>query len=209
MIINKSKNKKGFTLIETLVSLALFSVVLVITGGVTVSIININKKNQAISTVVSNLNYSIDSMIRDIKTGYSYRCNYNGPVFTVDALKSSPKNPGVCLDGLTLISTISGNDVVITYKIITPVEGSGYIQKTVYSVDGSINYSITDKTNVDITGLFFDIKTPLPLDDSSGGLKGQPSVFVSIKGKSGAEDVEASDFFVQTYISQRLLNLTN
>ena len=41
--MNKPRRQGGFTLIETLVSLTLFTVVLVIAGGTVVSVIDINK----------------------------------------------------------------------------------------------------------------------------------------------------------------------
>jgi len=207
-----SKNNKGFTLIETLVSLALFSIVLVITGGVIVSIIQVNKKNQAVSSVVNNLNYSIDSMIRDIKTGYLYKCEYVGQK-TIVALKSSTDELTNKCDSLTLISTISGQDVVVQYDFVIPEEGNSYIEKTVYNEGGvSSPYSITDKMNVNITDLNFFVNSPDSLDTASttpGVSYGQPSVFVSIKGVAGSEDVNVSKFFIQTFISQRLINLTD
>lgn len=211
MLKNNIKNEKGFTLVETLVSLSLFSVVLLITGGVIVSIIGINRKNQAISSVVSNLNYSIDSMIRDIKTGYAYRCDYSGS-YTVDAVKKSSGASKKCETSLTLISTISGVDTVVSYElVITNNSDNNYIRKTIYSDGGGIppQYSITDKINVNIDQLIFDVNIPASLDKDTVSLKGQPSVFVVIKGKSAAQNVDASSFYVQTYISQRLPNLTN
>ena len=209
MLKNNVKNEKGFTLVETLVSLSLFSVVLLITGGVIVSIIGINRKNQAISSVVSNLNYSIDSMIRDIKTGYAYRCDYEG-INTVDEVKKTLGVSKKCDHSLTLISTISGTDTVVKYELIPSPDNNNYIQKTTYNIPAEsipAQYAITDKVNVNIDKLVFDVKIPAALDQS--GIYGQPSVFVVIKGESGAENVEASAFFVQTFISQRLPNLTN
>ncbi len=213
-IFKKTKKNvsRGFTLIETLVSLALFTTVLIIAGGTIVSVIDINKKNQAISSVVNNLNYSIDSMIRDIKTGYLYKCDYEG-TFTVSALKLDPlKREGECLTDLTLISTITGQDVVVKYKLIPKTgDQNGYIEKTVYKTDGSGDlYNITDKINVNVDSLKFTVINPNALDDiSETVLPGQPSVGVVIKGSAGNQSIEVSNFYVQTFISQRLLNLTN
>jgi prepilin-type N-terminal cleavage/methylation domain-containing protein len=208
----KNKLKKGFTLIETLVSLALFSIVLVITGGVIVSVLDINKKNQLVSNVVSNLNYSIDSMIRDIKTGYLYKCDYIG-LTTVAGLKadiSTITTGGSICANITLISTTTGQDVVVKYELIQPPDSNWYIQKTIYPTSGGIvsSYSITDKTNVNIKDLYLYITNHKSLDEVSGPY-GQPSVFVSIKGSAGDETLEASKFFVQTFISQRLINITD
>jgi prepilin-type N-terminal cleavage/methylation domain-containing protein len=214
-IINK-QFKSGFTLIETLVSLALFSIVLVIVGGTIVSIIDINKRNQLISAVVNNLNYSIDSMVRDIKTGYLYKCNYTES-FTMKGLKDSlNKGEDSCDNdkGLTLISTISGVDTVVNYKWKTVEGGNGYLEKTVYENETGVAsaYSITDKNNVNIESVKFTVTNPdaLDCDDTDGECEyGQPAVFVVIKGKAGNQTIEVSRFYVQTFISQRVVNITD
>jgi len=212
----KKHNNRGFTLIETLVSLTLFTVVLVMAGGTIVSVIDINKRNQAISSVVNNLNYSIDSMVRDIKTGYLYKCGYGGGNI-IDELKSS-NNKGECDPGnsVTLISTISGIDTVVKYEFVPASGGNGYINKTVYPVGGSeASYSITDTNNVNITDVKFSVKNPDSLDcleknsNPNNCVVGQPSVAVVIKGMAGNQQIEVSKFYVQTFISQRLINVTD
>src|SRR3989344_9617277 len=72
----KSQPEKGFTLVETLVALGLFAMVMVVAVGIILSVISSNRQNQAVNVVVNNLNYSIESMVRDIKTGFAYRCYY-------------------------------------------------------------------------------------------------------------------------------------
>lgn len=207
-ILFPAQKNNGFTLIETLISLALFSVVLVISGGVIVSVIDLNKKNQTVSAVVNNLNYSIDSMVRDIKTGYLYKCDYNSAM-TIDALKAdTSKREGACTQSLTLVSTISGTDMVVKYEFKNPVGANGYIEKTIYKDAVANIYSITDKNNVKIDTVTFAVKNPDALD-VEGGSHGQPSVFVVIKGTAGNDQIEASKFYVQTYISQRLINVTD
>ncbi len=214
---NKNINKriKGFTLIEILISLALFSFVLMISGSVIVSVIDINKRGQAVSSVVNNLNYSIDSMIRDIKTGYLYKCNsgITGTI-NVSVLKSSNEK-GDCDNGGTnimLISTISGVDTVVKYEFIHKTDTvNGYIKKTIYKddVDIPLSYSITDKVNVNIENMYFRVKNPDSLECSGVCSYGQPSVFLSVKGLAGNTSLDASKFFLQTFISQRLINLTD
>ncbi len=215
--INKKHSKKGFTLIETLVSLALLAMILVISGGTVVSVLDINKRNLAISSVVNNLNYSIDSMIRDIKTGYMYKCNYSGINTIVEIKKYFNDNPGnksECDAGnsITLISTISGIDTVVKYELSDNTTGNKYIKKTVYGASGGPStYSITDNNNVNIESLKFRVRNPDALDCVTSGscTYGQPSVAVSIKGKAGNLSIEVSNFYLQTFISQRLIHLTD
>ncbi len=216
--ISKKNYHKGFTLIETLVSLALFSVVLVIAGGTVVSVIDVNKRNQAISSVVNNLNYSIDSMIRDMKTGYLYKCEYTGGN-TVGSLKDDVDIAGThnnCLDkqSVTLVSTISGQHAVVKYEFVDPADGSnGYIEKTVYDELTGVatgKYGITDKNNVRIEDVSFGVKTPDALEcEGPDCVYGQPSISIIIKGMAGSQQIEVSKFYVQTFVSQRLINITD
>jgi hypothetical protein len=182
-------------------------------GGTTASVINVNKRNQAISAVVNNLNYSIDSMVRDIKTGYLYKCDYTNDTPTIGDLKlaNEPTVNDVCGNHLTLISTISGIDTVVRYELIEPISGTnGYIQKTVYAANGSPNvYNITDKINVNIDSLKLTVNNPDALDVTLSSNKGQPSVAVIIKGQAGGQNIDSSNFYIQTFISQRLLNLSD
>ncbi len=214
---NKLINKnKGFTIIETLVSLTLFTIVVVILGGVIVSVIDINKKNQTISNVVNNLNYSIDSMIRDIKTGYAYTCQDLTYFTTTELLKVNNSEQCPKSSQITLISTISGKEVVVRYEFVDGDEDSNnYIKKTTYNSEGGeiSNYSITDISNVNIENLRFKMVvdySPLSCTSENGSTcnYGQPNVFVLIKGSAGDKDLESSKFFVQTFISQRKLNLS-
>jgi len=67
-----NKAKGGFTILEMLVAIAIFSVVMTMAME---SILNINdaqKKIESFRTVSDNLNFALDAMSREIRTGYSY-----------------------------------------------------------------------------------------------------------------------------------------
>jgi len=73
-IQNFSKTKKvlpckknGFTLIEMLVAVSLFVFVMLIGVGVLLSIIDANRKARALSSVMNNLNFALESMSRNIR----------------------------------------------------------------------------------------------------------------------------------------------
>jgi prepilin-type N-terminal cleavage/methylation domain-containing protein len=63
------KTAKGFTLIELLVAIGIFSVVVIIVAGAITSVISANRQAQVITSVVNNLNFTLESMTRAIKTG--------------------------------------------------------------------------------------------------------------------------------------------
>lgn len=217
-IVQKNK-QRGFTLVEALVSLAIFSVVMVTAVGIILAVITSNKRNQAINSVVNNLNYSIESMVRDVKTGFSYKCNYS-PISpqTVSDFKSEPANcDGTPIGNIALISTISGTgEKIVKYEYKLPVGGqTGYIEKTIYTEIGGIVstavYPLTDRINIDIRAMSFTTDPGSALYDSTGTILNpsplQPSVALLIKGTAKVNAINISDFFIQTLISQRLPNL--
>ena len=59
----------GFTLIEMLVAVALFSIVLMIAMGSIMTIVDVNRKSQSLTTVMNDLNFSLENMTRTITTG--------------------------------------------------------------------------------------------------------------------------------------------
>lgn len=209
------QKKKGFTLIEALVSLGIFSIVVVAATGVILSIISSNKKNQAISSVVNNLNYSIESMVRDIKTGYRYKCSFIG-AGTDLLLENYKLDSGTCgtlgqeSPDITLVSTISGKEQIVRYELVNDGD-KAYIKKTLYTESGGTvtpsSYALTDTKNISIEKLRFFIKTPPSVIPKQEGIfPGQPSVQLILKGTAKVNQINISDFFIQTFISQRLPN---
>lgn len=210
--------QRGFTLVETLVSLAIFAVVMVTATGIILSVITSNKRNQAVNSVVNNLNYSIESMVRDIKTGFSYKCDYTQATNqTLSEFKALPHNcTSASIDNLTLVSTINGTvEKIVRYQFKQPAgEETGYIEKTIYTESGgsvtSAVYPLTDRINIDIRSMSFTVNPGSPLYDAVGATSpspSQPSVNLLIKGTAKVNAINISDFFIQTLISQRLPNL--
>ncbi len=63
------KKEKGFTLVELLVSIAIFSIVMVVILGAVITIMDANRKARSLSLIMNNLDLAIESMTRSIKTG--------------------------------------------------------------------------------------------------------------------------------------------
>lgn len=74
VMFKKKKKKTGFTLIETMISITLFSAVMTIAIGALMIIIDASKKAKTIQSVVNNLNIVIEGMSREIRVGYDYSC---------------------------------------------------------------------------------------------------------------------------------------
>lgn len=68
----------GFTLIEMIVALAVFSVIVTISIGALLTLIATNQQLQAEQSVMTNLSFALDSMTREIRTGTRYFCGAGG-----------------------------------------------------------------------------------------------------------------------------------
>lgn len=210
----KNDRQKAFTLVEMLVSVGLFLVVMTIVLGAVLAIIDGNKKTQAINSVSNNISSAVESMIRDMKTGYKYRCNVaiEFPLSGSELAAGSPCDASAAIQNITFISTISGKPRPVQYVREVDATGRGTIVKffcpantpnpEVNCWNGTSYFRRLNVTSpdIDVTKMDFYVKVPTPNTDQS-------SIFAQIKGTASINKTSASDFTVQTFISQRLLNI--
>ncbi len=108
----RAPKARGFTLLEMLVSLALFSTVMVIVGTAYLNLINLDRQTRATNDVVNNLSFSVDSMARAIRTGTTYACspgdsNGNGTCSTFSFYDSTGCFQTYTLQSGNIMSTIT------------------------------------------------------------------------------------------------------
>lgn len=65
-------SQKGFTLVEMVVSLGVFSLVMVVAMGAFLKITEVNKRAQNIKNAVNNINFTLEAMSRELRTGSEY-----------------------------------------------------------------------------------------------------------------------------------------
>jgi prepilin-type N-terminal cleavage/methylation domain-containing protein len=192
---------RGFTLIEMIIAVGLFAVVMTTALGIILSFIEDNKKSQAINSVVNNVNFAIDSMIRDIKTGYHYEQGTTIPATNSVTLIS------------TLYSSSDFDDDVdekqVTYRYNTNVGDANYhkLEKQVCPSSGPGTFSCSGIGFLPITSSDVDIERVSFYVDPGSPKVRQPSVFMTIEGTSKVNTNGAADFSIQTLIAQRLLNI--
>lgn len=181
--------ENGFTLIEVLVSIALFTVVLTISMGTILVISDSNKKARSLMTVMTNLNFAVDSMTRSFKVGE------NPSLF----------DDGDCLNGFKTTeydyAGAEGSKRDVTYCFAE--SGSepnvrGRITKRVVSssADETVDFTPPD---VDIDHLSFYISGTTPLN--------QPILYINMEGTVKINEKISSNFSIQTSVSQRKLNI--
>lgn len=185
-MIKSNYNKKGFTLIEMLVSVAIFSIVLMVAMGAILTIIDANKKAQTLSSIMNNLNFSVDSITRTIKTGVDPVLVSNS--ITVDAID------------------LTRNDFArrkITFTRQTTKDGKGRI---VRKIDDGPPVPIT-APEIDITKLSFQLIGASDPPSNAAAPFDQPRTLLSLEGTFKVSEKIESTFAIQTTISQRRLNL--
>lgn len=67
-------HQKGFTLIEMIVSIAIFTIVALVAVGALLKIIDANKVSQSQQTVINSMDFTLESMSRELRTGSNYYC---------------------------------------------------------------------------------------------------------------------------------------
>ena len=174
---------EGFTLIELLTSVALFSVVMIITMGAILGIFEANRKSDSLKTVMDNLNLAVESMSREIRFGSNYHCG--GGTLTV------PQN---CSTGGTQVSFLSSEGVQIAYRI-----NNARIEK---SVDGGNNYIAITAPEIAIEDLtYYVIGAGVAPANTIA-----PKVLIKIRGVAGTKEKTKSDFTLQTLVTQRKID---
>lgn len=75
MILRDKNNKKsGFTLIEMMVAIAVFSIVMVTAMSALLNVIDANNKAKAIKTAINNISFALEGISKDMRVGTEYTC---------------------------------------------------------------------------------------------------------------------------------------
>lgn len=191
--------QKGFSLIELLVSVALFTVVLTIAIGALMVLISANVKAQNIQDAVSNIQFSLDSMAREIRTGNGYYCTSGGET-TGDYKVVQDCNKGTYLSIVEGGKSLSAGAVNrrIAYRYNTAA------QSVERKIGNGSWISLTSNT-VSITSMHFNVTNSANREDGGNSL--QPNVTIYINGMVTSVGDTSTNFTLQTTVTQRTLDL--
>jgi len=174
----------GYTLLELIVSLGIFSMVILVVMGAYITLISLDRQARANNQLAASLSFAVESMARSMRTGSAYACNAN---------TSSPN----CSSGGTSISFLDTQNQTITYRL----KNDGSIgQCTGSPCTDSTAISLTDH-RIDITSLRFYVRG-VGIGDVT-----QPNVTFVVAGTMTTEGGEVSTFSIQTGATQRLIEL--
>ena len=180
----------GISLIETLVALALFSIVSVISISTLLSLVDANRKAQSLKSVMTNLNFALDGMVRTIATGRHYFCH--------DSINPTSQQVQDCPDGAQRLILTDDTPERVGYRL----NGSTIERQLPF---GTGTWMPLTASEVAITDMQFYVTGS---DPGFGGASdpAQPTVTVLIRGSVGGTRDTDTEFNIQTTVTQRLLD---
>ena len=181
---DNTKFKKGFTLVEMIVSIGLFTIVLFISSSAFLAVLNADRKSRFTRIATDSLNISLEDMARRIKTGSAYYCG--DKVIGMSSLTN------------TLDCVSGGPTIVFTEQDGTTRTFYNFEGTTIKRQRGPLEISVVPP-EITINKLTFTVKGS-DINDSV-----QPSVTILIDGTTTGKI--SSHFKVQTTVTQRAYDI--
>lgn len=182
-----SSGARGFTLIEMLVSVALFAIVMAVSATSLISVVQANRKAEAVSTAMSNLNFALDTISRSIRMGSNYRC---------DTTRS--ETPVDCASGGTAITFEEHDGEFGDPSDQTTFQLNGSHLEWRYKGGPTFQQMTADDISISSFKVYV---TGSSLTDNA-----QPMVRIVMTGTVGTDPRTKSTFSIETAATQRLLD---
>lgn len=199
MLTNFTDKQNGFTLIEVLVSLSIFTVVVTISVSVLYSLIDANARSRNSQSVATNLSFMLDSMTREIRTGADYYCVTSASAALPTGLNDSSTQDCTQGNGVALSFNEGGESLTrdassrrIAYRL-----NEGVLQRRL----GNGAWLDLTADDVVVEKLQFKVLGASAADNLA------PVAIVYISGAVGDEIATRDEFDIQTTITQRLLDI--
>lgn len=170
-----------------MVSVGIFTVVMVIALGSLLSISASDRKAETLKSVMNNLNFALDSMSRSIRTGSTYNCAGSGD----------------CASGGTSLSYTDANNTAVVYKFESSdrtlcQQANGQVGCIARSTNGGSTFLSITAPEVVITDFKFYVF------GSVSGDSYQPKVSITLSGQVQVSTTQSSKFNIQTTVTQRI-----
>lgn len=198
--LHKKSRQSGFTLIEMIVSLGIFTVVAVVAIGALLKVMDANRKSINLKNATNNINFALESMSREMRVGRNYSCTNTTSV-------TIPLDSSICNvsdSNWTIAFTSSKKNILGTCNLIYAYRFD--------KVNTKLEKAQQDSTTSDCTSPvsnFSDLtSSSIKITDSivrvDNAIKKQPYIFIFLKGYSGVKEKDKVDFSIQTSVSQRI-----
>ena len=188
----KITSEHGFTIIELIVSVALFIVVTLISVGALLNIVGVNKKAQSVKSVINNINFVMEGMSKNVRFGTTYHCEsvVGG---SVPPNLDTPKDCAVSSGNFFAYELTEGDRADLGDQVVYRLNGT-QIEK---SADGGSTFLGLTAPEVKISELSFFVKGAPAFDNL------QPRVVIIVRGIVNFSERSKTEFNLQTTVSQR------
>lgn len=197
--------QKGFTLVEMIVSLAIFAIVAVVAVGALLKVTDANKKSQTLKTAINNLNFALESMSREMRVGANYAAGSAIGDIRYDGATNVVEKQGGYIS--------AGNPWVVAFNTSKTVDdGSGGVCNLINAYRYDPTAKTIMKAEQEACGgeLVFHqlvsqdvVITESILNVISSDLV-RPKAFFWFKGYTGEKERNKTEFELQTTVSQRV-----
>ena len=189
--LNTHKKTKGFTLVEIMVSVAIFTIIITVGIGSLVSVVRAYEVSQKEKKVHDGLNYALEAMAREVRLGKDYYpdANPNG------------SDQGAIGDGIgtSIGFNAADNRGYVIFYVDNGALAVGRSGATPSNLNG-VQF-LTENSEISIDDIRF---TVIGTDPLSAANYEQPLVWIQIKASATGE--ESRQTVVQTLVSQRVLD---
>lgn len=193
-IKNQNKKKGGFTLIELMVAISIFTMIMLVAMGSLFTMLDSAKGARALRLAMDNVNFAMESMTRSIRMGTNYNCSStdlnNLNSYSNSNSNSTCQNSKISFKPQTLPPPAPEPTSKIAYGL-----GVGAYNKSIVRCNGISCTPITSP-DVKIEELKFVVNGSSPTDNK------QASVYIIVKGTVTVKKIDHS-FAIQTMASQR------
>jgi prepilin-type N-terminal cleavage/methylation domain-containing protein len=205
MLFLRLKNNKGpartgfrggFTLVEMMVAIAVFSIVMVVAMSALLNVIDANNKARSIKTAINNISFALEGISKDMRMGEDYEC-----------FETLPDDPNQCA-GIKYRSPRAG--------VITTGDNKGKNMFAYYKYEVTQLYECLEKISTDDCSIANAVFSPITSYEVTlkkvrfyilgvGEDGKQPRMIMTISGTAGPENKPKlqTDFDLQTSVSQR------
>lgn len=207
--INK-KNIKGYSLVEILVVLGLFSSIATLSLGALFNAQSVNARLQETQAILDNINLSSQTVTREIRFGTNFYCSSTLPA-SRSAVPTQRKN---CEESTTpgTILIFKPSDAINELDRVAYYVSNGVLYKDVYPYLGSTTVLQMTSDDVNITSLRFSVSganTSTGENDVSNAIDyAQPLIRIYLTGKTrpAKASTPPATFDIQTAVSARELD---
>ena len=187
---NLTEEQGGFTLMEMVVVLAIFTVSSVIIADIFITLINTQRKIIVQQKILSEARYAMDIMSRNIRIGTISYSDYG-----------SIETP---YEDELYLNDIDGNKIF--FKSSTADCPAGITKCLIMSIDEGANWESITSKDIEIQDIRFYIRpTDDPFDDGSPNIQPRVTILLNIKNSSAISNYQ-SEIALQSTLSTRIYN---